>query len=246
MQMMGDRASAAESGMAQGAVAQGLAQHQNAIMQVYSDIARQMIANRVAYSSNREFPVSNRGQYGSITIQEMALSATINVKSKMSQKVNERLIAANALQVMATLQGTGKLNEQGIAYLVEQSLFGAAPRKVIASFINPPAPSPEAVQAAQLNGQNMATQLAQNQQMYNDNPTQYEMDNVTENSSPEEMDAIISQMNGAIEPEAQSVPGNGPMPEGLDMPNQEGSYVPDIEGMTPDMGSLVANSNSMI
>lgn len=246
MQMMGDRASAAESGMAVGAVAQGLAQHQNAIMQVYADIARQCIANRVAYSSNREFPVSNRGQYGSLTIQEMALSATINVKSKLAQKVNERLIAANSLQLLASLQGTGRLNEDGIAYLAEQAMFGAAPRKIIASFINPPAPTPEAVQAAQLNGQNMANQLAQNQQMYNENPTQYEMDNISENASPEEMDAVIAQMNGAIEPPMQDVPGSDVGPQGLDMENQEGSYAPDLEGMTPDMGSMMANSNSMV
>lgn len=246
MQMMGDRASAAESGMAVGAVAQGLAQHQNAIMQVYADIARQCIANRVAYSNNREFPVSNRGKYGSITIQEMALSATINVKSKISQKVNERLIAANALQIMATLNGTGKLNEQGVAYLIEQSMFGVAPRKMVASFINPPAPSPAAIQSAQLNGQNMANQLAQNQQMYNENPTQYEMDNVLSQASPEEMDAVISQMNGAIEPPMEEVPGAESAPRGLDMVSQEGSYAPDVEGMTPEMGSLVANSNSMV
>ena len=245
MQMMGDRATAAESGMAIGAVAQGLAQHQNAIMQVYSDIARQCIANRVAYSPNREFPVSNRGQYGSLTIQEMALSATINVKPKLAQKVNERLIAANSLQLLATLQGAGRLNEEGIAYLAEQSMLGAAPRKMIASFINPPAPNPQAIQAAQLNGQNMANQLAQNQQMYNENPTQYEMDNIASQASPEEMDAVISQMGGAIEPEGQEVPGNEPMPEGLDMQEQEGSYAADLEGMTPEMGGSTANINSM-
>lgn len=242
MQMMGDRASAAESGMAIGAVAQGLAQHQNAIMQVYADIARQFIANRVAYSPNREFAVSNRGNYGSLTIQEMALSATINVKSKLSQKVNERLIAANSLQLLATLQGTGRINEDGIAYLAEQAMFGSAPRKVIASFINPPAPSKDAIQAAQLSGQNMANQLSQNQQMYNENPTQYEMENIEETATPEEMDSVISQMNEAIEPAPQEVP----TAEGLEMTSQEGSYVPDVEGMTPEIGSMVANSNSLV
>ena len=242
MQMMGDRASAAESGMAVGAVAQGLAQHQNAIMQVYADVARQCIANRVAYSNNHEFAVSNRGKYGSLTIQEMALSATINVKSKLSQKTNERLIAANALQLLATLQGTGRLNENGMAYFAEQAMFGAVPRKLAASFINPPAPNKEAIQAAQVNGQNMANQLAQNQQMYNENPVQYETDNVIEQSSPEELDAVISQLGGAIEPEAEDVP----QAEGLEMPSQEGSYIPDLGGMTPDMGSMLANANSMI
>lgn len=247
MQMMGDRASAAESGMAANAVAQGLAIHQNAIMQVYADIARQCIANRVAYSSNHEFPVSNRGQYGSITIQEMALSATITVKSKLAKQVHEKLAAANAMQLMATLMNTGRLNENGIAYFAEQAMLGSAPRKMIASFITQPQPNQAAVQAAQLNGQNMATQLAQNQQMYNDNPVSYEMENIEETATPEQMDAVISQMNGAIEPEMEEVPGveEGGI-EGLDMPSQEGAYTSDLEGMTPEMGSLTANPNALV
>jgi hypothetical protein len=240
--MMGDRASAAESGMAVGAVAQGLAQHQNAIMQVYADIARQCIANRVAYSPNHEFPVSNRGQYGSITIQEMALSATINVKSKLAKSVHERMLASNAMQLMATLMNTGRLTEDGIAYFAEQAMFGSAPRKMISSFIQQPQPSPEAIQAAQLNGQNMANQLAQNQEMYNGNPVGYEMENIEENASPEEMDAIISQMGGAIEPEGQEVPSI----QDVDMTSQEGAYSSDLEGGSPEMAAMTENPNSMI
>lgn len=246
MQMMGDRASAAESGMAVSAVAQGLAQHQNAILQVYADIARQMIANRVAYSSNHEFPVSNRGNYGSLTIQEMALAATVTVKSKMATQIHQKLLAANAMQLMATLMNTGRLDENGIAYLAEQAMFGAAPRKVIASFIKQPQVSPEAIQAAQLNGQNMANQIAQNEMMYNDNPVQYESESIKEEATPEEMDAVISQMNGAIEPPMEEVPELEGGPRGLDMPSQEGSYVPNLEGMTPESGSMVANANSLI
>ena len=246
MQMMGDRASAAESGMAVGAVAQGLAIHQNAIMQVYADIARQMIANRVAYSSNHEFAVSNRGHYGSLTIQEMALSATINVRSKMAKQVHERLAAANAMQLMATLMNTGRLNEDGIAYFAEQAMLGSAPRKMIASFIQQPQPNPDAVQAAQLNGQNMANQIAQNQQMYEGNPVEYEAQNIQDQATPEEMDEVISQINSAIEPEMQDVPENEQMPTGLDMVSQEGAYTSDLEGMTPEMGSLTANPNALI
>lgn len=246
MQMMGDRASAAESGMAVSAVAQGLAQHQNAILQVYADIARQMIANRVAYSSNHEFPVSNRGNYGSLTIQEMALAATVTVKSKMATMIHQKMLAANAMQLMATLIKTGRINESGIAYLVEQAMLGTAPRKMVASFIEQPQASPEAIQAAQLNGQNMANQIAQNEQMYNDNPTEYEMENVQETATPEEMDAVISQMNGAIEPPMEEVPGLENGPRGLDMVSQEGSYVSDLEGMTPESGSMTANANSLV
>ena len=242
MQMMGDRASAAESGMAMSAVAQGLAVHQNAIMQVYADIARQMIANRVAYSPNHEFAVSNRGEYGSLTIQEMALGATIVVKPKLAKTIREKQLAANAMQIMASLMSQNRINEAGIAYLIEQSLFGAAPRKMIASFLNAPQESPEAIQAAQLSGQNMATQLAQNQQMYNNNPTEYEMDEVQETASPEDMVAIISQIGGAIEPEGESVPGV----EDLDMESQEGAYVSDLAGGTPEMGGMTANPNALI
>ena len=242
MQMMGDRATAAETGQAQSAVAQGLAPHQNAMMQAYADIARQCIANRVAYSPNHEFPVTNRGQYGSLTIQEMALTATVNVKSKMAAQVHERIAAANALQIVGTLRDI--LNDNGLAYFAEKALFGEAPRKMIATFFNPPQPDPNAVQAAQLNGQNMATQMAQNQQMYNDHPVQYEMENAQERATPEQMDAIIAQMSSAIEPQMQDVPGA--TVEGIDMPAQEGGYTSTIEGQTPYSGPETANINSLL
>ena len=242
MQMMGDRATAAETGQAQSAVAQGLAPHQNAMMQAYADIARQCIANRVAYSPNHEFPVTNRGQYGSLTIQEMALTATVNVKSKMAAQVHERIAAANALQIVGTLRDI--LNDNGLAYFAEKALFGEAPRKMIATFFNPPQPDPNAVQAAQLNGQNMATQMAQNQQMYNDHPVQYEMENAQERATPEQMDEIIAQMSSAIEPQMQDVPGA--TVEGIDMPAQEGGYTSTIEGQTPYSGPETANINSLL
>jgi hypothetical protein len=242
MQMMGDRASAAESGMAVSAVAQGLSTHQNAIMRVYADIARQMIANRVAYSPNREFAVSNRGNYGSLTIQEMALTATINVKSKLSKTMHEKIIASNSMQLMAQLMNQGRLNDSGIAFLIEQAMFGAAPRKLAASFLKQPKEDQAAIQAAQLNGQNMANQLAQNQQMYNQNPTQYEMEDIQENASPEEMDEIISQMGGAIEPDDEEVPGV----KDVDMESQDGAYVSNMDGVSPELGAMTANPNSMI
>lgn len=244
MQMMGDRATAAESGQAQGAVAQGLSPHQNAMMQVYADIARQMIANRVAYSPNHEFSVTNRGQYGSITIQEMALTATVNVKSKMSVQVHEKISASNALQILGTMRDI--LTDNGLAYFAEKAMFGEAPRKLIASFIAPAQPDPGAVQAAQLNGQNMANQIAQNQQMYNNSPLPYEMENVQENATPEQMDEIISRIGGAIEPPMQDVPSLSNGPRGLDMPGQDGSYVSDTEGMTPYSGPETANMNSLL
>ena len=121
LQAMGDRASAAESGMALGAVAQGLSTHQNAIMQLYADIARQCIANRVAYSPRQDFPISNYGSNSSVSIQQMALDAIINVRPAMAVQIHEKAVAANALQLVANLAQSGLINKDGIAYLMERA-----------------------------------------------------------------------------------------------------------------------------
>ena len=103
--------------MATFAVAQGLAVHQNALMDLFADIARQCIANRVAYSSRMEFPVVNKGQYKALTIQQMALNAVIDVKPKLAKQLQEKQIAANAMALLGTLGQ--QLSPEGQAYLME-------------------------------------------------------------------------------------------------------------------------------
>lgn len=193
LQAMGDRASAAESGMALSAVAQGLATHQNAIMQMYAEIARQCIANRVAYSTRQEFPIINNGEYSIVTIQQMALTATIDVKPKLAKRVEEKMAAADAMAILNGPAGQW-MNNAGVAELISISLFGMLPRKMIQSFINEPQASPEEVALAQQQAQNQAQMLQQNQQAYMNNPTPYEVQNTMDNYSPEEVDAIIGNM----------------------------------------------------
>lgn len=251
MQMMGDRASAAESGMAIGAVAQGLATHQNAVMQIYADIARQCIANRVAYSPAQEFPVVNNGNYSTLTIQEMALNATIKVKSKLSKKVQEKMLAANAMTILGSMKDI--LKPAGMAYFAEQAMYGSAPRKMLEEFINIPQASPAAQQTAALEAQNMANQLSQNEQAYQAAPVDYEAANVMENpeNTPEDIDAIIAGLGGggmqAAEPPISDLGGaaQSGMPEAM-MTDQEGSVVADLPNQTPDTGSMMANANSLV
>ena len=192
MQAMGDRASAAESGMALGAVAQGLATHQNAIMQLYADIARQCIANRVAYSPKQEFPISNYGDNSSITIQQMALEAIVDVKPAIAKKINEKTLAANALQIAANFGQSGLINKNGVAKMVELALMGTVPRKIAESFVQEQGPSQEEIALAQQQAQNEAMALQQNQQAYERNPSSYEAENVMNSRSPDEIDAIIA------------------------------------------------------
>ncbi len=249
LQSMGDRASAAESGMAMGAVAQGLATHQNAIMALYADIARQGIANRVAYSPNQEFMVYNQGSYSPVTIQQMALNAVVNVKSKLAKKIQERTLATNAITLVSNFKNI--LNQDGIAFFLEQAMLGQAPRKMLKSFIQEPGASEAETQNALLQAQNQAQMLQQNEQMYQQDPMSYETENIMQTQSPEDIDEIISQLNGggnagtAIEPDAAQVPTTDPGMEDmmLNMQGQEGATAPGLEGMTPDAGSAMANPN---
>lgn len=251
LQAMGDRASAAETGAALGAVAQGLSTHQNAIMQLYADIARQCIANRVAYSPRQEFPVSDYGDSRSISVQAMALDAIVNVKPALAKRVQEKTIAANAMQLLGTIGQ--QLNQEGTAYLMEQALLGTMPRKVAQKFIREQGPSEQEMALAQQQAQNDAMALQQNQQAYEQNPVPYEVDNVMQNQSPEEIDSIISGMGGGGEAAVDfgdlssdmTMPSGGP--EGLDMTSQEGAMTTGgVSGFTPESGGEFANPNGLI
>ncbi len=254
LQAMGDRASAAESGMAQGAIAQGLATHQKAIMRLYGDIARQCLANRVVYSANQEFPVYNIGGYSSVTAQQMATVVLVDVKPRLAKEVREKAMSANAVAIATNFKDI--LTPEGIAYFLEQAMLGQAPRKVIATFIQKPGASKEEVAAAQQQAMNQAEMLKQNQQAYEANPTGYEVKNVMENATPGEIDSLIMSMAGgngepavgnssAVEPPASDE--QEAVPENIDMQGQEGAMeMGGMEGMTPDLGSMMANPNGNI
>lgn len=248
LQAMGDRASAAESGMAVGAIAQGLSTHQNAIMQLYADIARQCIANRVAYSPNQEFPISAMGQERSLTLQEMALDAIINVKPALAAKVAERTIAANAMQVLA--QFNGRINKELEAYLMEKAMLGIMPRGFAESGILDQGANPQEVALAQQQAQNDAQMLAQNQQAFEQAPVNYESEEVMETQDGDSIDEIIAGLNAGgdnvvdYSDMSADMTRGGVGPEALDMMSQEGAMTTGgMAGLTPESGAMYANPN---
>lgn len=206
MQAMGDRASAAESGMATGAIAQGLTTLQQTVMSLYADIARLCIGNYVTYSDKGSFKVWNGGDYDSLTIQQMATLAIVNVKPKLAKKVQERAIATNALALATNLGGTGLLNQEGVAYLLEQALFGQVPRGLAAKFVNKPDVTPETVQANAQQGQNMAMALQNNQMAYEQSPLKYEALDATQSLTPSEIDQVVSQYAAQMGQEQEPEP----------------------------------------
>ena len=233
LQAMGDRASAAESGMAIGAIAQGLSTHQNAIMQLYADIARQCIENRVAYSKYSEFPVTNYGEASAVTIQQMALDAIVTVKSKLAMKVQERTMAANALQLLGSMRND--LPPEIVSYLMQQALLGQMPRELASMCMKKQGPSPEEIEAATLQAQNQANILKQNEQAYEQNPIPYEVDNVMQNVPSEDIDSIIAGLN------VDTDEGRAAVEEEISDSFQGGE---DLSGMTPEMAGYAANPNS--
>lgn len=248
LQAMGDRASAAESGMAVGAIAQGLSTHQNAIMQLYADIARQCIANRVAYSPSQEFPIVTLGQERALTLQEMALDAIINVKPALAAKVAERTIAANAMQVLASFNG--RLSKPLEAYLMEKAMLGIMPKGFAESGILDQGANPQELALAQQQAQNDAQMLAQNQQAFEQSPVGYETDEVMATQDPDSIDEIISGLNAGDDNyvDYQDMSADATMrgvgPESLDMMSQEGAMTAGaIQGMTPESGGMYANPN---
>lgn len=268
MQMMGDRASAAESGMATGAIAQGLATHQNAIMRVYADIARQCIGNRVAYSAMSEFPVTNHGKSSSITIQQMALDAIVRVQPKLAKRAYERTLASNAITLLGTLGQSA--SPELSAYLLRQAMYGQLPRKVAESYTNQDKPSREDVALAQQQAQNQAEMLKQNETAYENNPVPYEVNNVQQQLSPDETDQLISDLSQPdgggqatadadmedlfggdqddqsedMEPAQTDDQDGSVQPQNIDMQGQEGALdVSGLQGLSPESGSQFANPN---
>ena len=243
LQAMGDRASAAESGMATFAVAQGLSVHQNALMELFADIARQCIANRVAYSPRQEFAVINNGKYSSLTIQQMALSAVINVKSKLAAQLERRQGAANALALLGSMGKGINVSAEGAAYLMQKALYDLLPRKMAQTFIQEAGPSPEELALAQQQAQNDAQMLAQNQQMYQANPLPYEVEQAMNNYSPDEIDTAIKQLGNEEEPSAGIQENDARL---LDMESQPGAMaLEDVGALNSDLGALLANPNSL-
>lgn len=246
MQLMGDRASAAESGMAVGAIAQGLASHQNTLMALYSDIARQCIMNRVLYSPSQEFPVMNRGGNSSLSIQEMALDTLINVKPKFAKKVLEKQLAANAMALAGNF--ARQLAPEDLAYFIQQAMFGNAPRGLAERMVGQK-PSDQETALAMQQAQNQAQMLQQNQAMYEQNPIPYETGNVMANNSPEEIDQIIAGLqtpDGSEVVDETMVTDMAGNPQALDMMSQDGAMATNLAAQTSDFGSQLANPNSLI
>lgn len=246
LQSMGDRASAAESGMAMNAIAQGLVVHQDALLAMFADMARQCIANRVAYSPRQEFQVVNNGNFRAITVQQMALSAIINVKPKLAKQIEQKQTAANAMAMLGTMGQ--EMSKELKAYLMVEALYGTMPRKMAEEYLLDKGPSEQELAIAAQQGKNDAMALQQNQQMYEQNPIPYEVDNVMANNSPEEIDFMIGELSAG----SNSLPDSTPTGSNagqtnlnvLDMEQQPGAMaMSGLEGMTPELGSQLANPN---
>ena len=139
-----------------------------------------------------------------------------------------------------------------MAYFLQQAMYGNVPRKMAREFIKNQGASAQELALAQQQAQNQAQMLQQNEQMYQNNPVPYEVDNTMQNYSPEEIDQIIGGIGtGELPPEEMAMPQEGASEEvsieDLQMPEQEGAIAgTGLEGLSPDAGSMMANPNGIL
>lgn len=131
--------------------------------------------------------------------------------------------------------------------------MGTMPRGFAQSGILDQGPSQEEMALAQQQAMNDAMALKQNQQAYEQNPSEYEVANTMNTKTPEEIDQIIMGLQSDEEGgepddyQKQAADLGGQMPEGLDMMSQEGAMTPGgVEGMTFESGGNYANPNGLL
>lgn len=131
--------------------------------------------------------------------------------------------------------------------------FLLEPAELAASFVNIPSVSEQEMALAQQQAQNQAMMLKQNQMAYEQNPVPYEVDNVMQNATPEEVDQVIAALNGsvqqgggAIEPPTDNLASSQSAVDLLDMQGQEGAMDAGLAGLTPEMASQAMNPNAMV
>ena len=134
--------------------------------------------------------------------------------------------------------------------------MGTMPRKMAESFIVEQQPSEQELALAQQQAKNEADALAQNQQMYERNPRDYEVENIMESYSPDEVDSIIEEMGAQQAADGEEydyqeisddITVNPGGPQGLDTMSQNGAMTTGgIQGLTPESGAMYANPNAMV
>ena len=182
----------------------------------------------------------------------MALTAIVSVKPALASKVNEKSIAANAMQMIGSFQG--RLSKELEAFLMEKAMLGIMPRGLAEKGILDQGPSEQEMALAQQQAKNDAMALEQNQQAYEQNPTQYEVDNVMATRSPEEIDSVITGLNGQnadgyvdYQDMSRDISRSGGGPEVMDMVSQDGAMTTgDLSGFTPETGGEFANPNGLV
>ena len=128
--------------------------------------------------------------------------------------------------------------------------MGTMPRGLAQSGILDQGASEQEIALAQQEAQNEAMALQQNQQAYEQNPSQYEVDNVLETQDADTIDQAIAGLDGGgqevfdYEDVSSDMTMNPGGPETLDMTSQEGAMTTgDIQGLTPESAGMYANPN---
>lgn len=198
-QMIGNRATAAETSTMASIVSQRMNNPLAHIEAGMSELVQKMFAMYIIFGDNDEFTFANDGGVSTVTKKDMLGRSIIRAKLKSQIKIQQQEQSRNALMVLQTLIGApqGVDTEALITTLVPIITQGVVNRRTAESFISQPQVDPESV--AQLQ-QLIAAQTPEAPAL-----DQAAMDAL----SPEDMTA----MNAATQQALSTGQANVPMPD---------------------------------
>ncbi len=263
MLTMGNRASAQEAGLVKDSIAQGVVTLSLALETFYAEVTRASLMQFVVYGNNSKLGIINRGRYSTVALQEMALDAIIDVKTKSTAQTIQQRLATNVLQLAATFKDSPMIdNEVWLPFAFSMASYGQIPVAIARTFVKQPDQSPEDKAAARQNAANTAVALQQNQQMYQTDPIPYEVRQAMGNLSPAEQQGLLKQLSsGQSQPQitqeelsahglspqdVAALTGNGGVPtyNNAETSGQSGAAVGGMPGMTSDSGAIAGNPNA--
>lgn len=263
VQMIGDRATAKESGAAVGSVAAGHNSLIHTLEIAFADIIRNVNLLTVRHMSNKTIKVSIEGELPTVNIQALALDAILNVRLKSEvekERESKSLIAAQMLNIGSN---NPYINQNVFIPRVLKIAFGTLfSREELSRIVQVPEDK-EGIALAQQHAQNHAKQLQLQQQVVDQYPMERLQMQAESTMTPEDMELLTQELNadqsgygelaeGYVNPMQYSLQEDpdGTMdyqPEQDFMPTETntGELAPSTQGLSPEMAGLVSNGTEI-
>lgn len=268
VQMIGDRATAKESGAAVGAVSAGHNSLIHTLELAFADIIRVVNLLTVRYMSDKTIKVNIDGELPTLNVSALALDSILNVKLKSEvekERESKSMIAAQMLNIGAQ---NPYVNQEVFIPRVLKIAFGTLfPREELAQIIKMPEDT-AGIQLAQQQAANHAKKLQLQQQVVDQDPMGRLQMQAEATMTPEDMELLTSELQAdqnqygdmatqmnTVEDESEFV--EQPLTEKSALESQQnmlnveptetttGDMAPSTVGLPPEVAGMVSNGTEI-